>query len=71
MRNLSSNKHFLMSFDSHCKDKNSFHSYLMNMSECFRLPDFNLYSYGKKLCKFNETGIYLILAKYPSTFSKT
>ena len=41
MRNLSSNKHVLMSFDSHCKDKNSFHSYLMNMSEYFRLPDFN------------------------------
>ena len=45
----------------------------MNMSEYFKLPDFNLfirYSYGKKLCKFNETGIYLILAKHPSTFSK-
>ena len=47
----------------------------MNMSEYFKLPVFNPDllddSYGKKLCKFNETGIYLILAKHPSTFSKT
>ena len=64
-----------MSFDLHCNGKNRFHSHLMNMSEYFKLPDFNpdlfRYDYGKKLCKFNETGLYLILAKHPSTFSKT
>ena len=32
---------FLISFDLHCNDKNSFHSNLMNMSEYFKLPDFN------------------------------
>ena len=32
---------FLVSFDLHCNGKNSFHSYLMNMSEYFKLPDFN------------------------------
>ena len=32
---------FLISFDLHCNDKNSFHSHLMNMSEYFKLPDFN------------------------------
>ena len=32
---------FLMSFDLHCNGKNSFHSHLMNMSEYFKLPDFN------------------------------
>ena len=65
---------FLMSFDLHCNGKNSFHSHLMNMSEYFKLPDFNPdlldIAYCKKLCKFHETGIYLILAKQPSTFSK-
>ena len=30
-----------MSFDLHCNGKNSFHSHLMNMSEYFKLPDFN------------------------------
>ena len=30
---------FLMSFDLHCNGKNS--SHLMNMSEYFKLPDFN------------------------------
>ena len=34
---------FLMSFDLHCNGKNSFHSHLMNMSEYFKLPDFNPY----------------------------
>ena len=61
-----------MSFDLHCNGKNSVHSHLINMSEYFKLPDFNpdlldIAIYGKKLCMFNETGIYLILAKYPST----
>ena len=32
---------FLISFDLHCSDKNSFHSHLMNMSEHFKIPDFN------------------------------
>ena len=32
---------FLISFDLHCNDKNSFHSHLMNMSEYFKLPDVN------------------------------
>ena len=32
---------FLISFDLHCNGKNSFHSHLMNMSEYFKLPDFN------------------------------
>ena len=32
---------FLMSFDLNCNGKNSFHSHLMNMSEYFKLPDFN------------------------------
>ena len=32
---------FLISFDLHCNDKNSFHSHLMNMSEYFKLSDFN------------------------------
>ena len=32
---------FLMSFDLRCNGKNSFHSHLMNMSEYFKLPDFN------------------------------
>ena len=32
---------FLMSFDLHCNGKNSFHSHLVNMSEYFKLPDFN------------------------------
>ena len=32
---------FLMSFDLHCNGKNSFHSHLMNISEYFKLPDFN------------------------------
>ena len=41
MRNLSSNKLFLMSFDLHCNGKNSFHSHLMNMSEYFKLLDLN------------------------------
>ena len=41
MSNLSSNKLFLMSFDLHCNGKNSFHSLLMNMSEYFKLLDFN------------------------------
>ena len=44
------------------------------MSEYFKLPDFNPdlldIAYYKKLCNFNETGLYLILAKHPSTFSK-
>ena len=31
----------LMSFDLHCNGKHSFHSYLMNMSQYFKLPDFN------------------------------
>ena len=66
----------LMSFDLHCNGQNSFHSHLTNMSEYFKLPDFNpdlldIAKYGKKLCKFSETGIHLILAKHPSTFSKT
>ena len=30
-----------MSFDLHCNGKNSFHSYLINMSEYFKLSDFN------------------------------
>ena len=30
-----------MSFDLHCNGKNSFHSHLMNMSEYFKLSDFN------------------------------
>ena len=31
-----------MSFDLHCQNgKNSFHSHLMNLSEYFKLPDFN------------------------------
>ena len=46
-----------MSFDLHCNGKNSFHSQLMK-------PWFIRYSYGKKLCKFHETGMYLILAKH-------
>ena len=41
MRNLWSKKLFLMSFDLYCNGKNSFHSHLMNMSEYFKLPDFN------------------------------
>ena len=65
---------FLMSFDLRCNGKNSFHSHLMNMSEYLKLPDFNPdlldIAYCKKLCNFNETGLYLILAKHPSTFSK-
>ena len=32
---------FLISFDLHCNGKNSFHSHLMNMSEYFKIPDFN------------------------------
>ena len=32
---------FLISFDLHCNGKNSFHSHLMNVSEYFKLPDFN------------------------------
>ena len=32
---------FLISFDLHCNGKNSFLSHLMNMSEYFKLPDFN------------------------------
>ena len=32
---------FLISFDLHCNGKNSFHSHLMNMSEPFKIPDFN------------------------------
>ena len=32
---------FLVSFDLHGNGKNSFHSHLMNMSEYFKLPDFN------------------------------
>ena len=40
MRNLTSNKLFLISFDLQ-NGKNSFHSHLMNMSEYFKLPDFN------------------------------
>ena len=47
-----------MPFDLHCNGKNSFHSHLMNMSEYFKLPDFNPdllgYGYGKKPCKFNQ-----------------
>ena len=31
----------LMSFDLHCNGQNSFHSHLTNMSEYFKLPDFN------------------------------
>ena len=31
----------LISFDLHCNGKNSFHSHLMNVSEYFKLPDFN------------------------------
>ena len=61
---------FLMSFDLHCNGNNSFHSHFMNMSEYFETLTLR-YIYGKKLCKLNETGIYLILAKHPSTFSKT
>ena len=38
MRNLSSNKLFLMSFDLHCYGKKSLHSHLMNMWEYFK-PD--------------------------------
>ena len=30
-----------MSFDLHCNGRNTFHSHLMNMSEYFKLPDFN------------------------------
>ena len=30
-----------MSLDLHCNGKNSFHSHLMNMSEYFKLPNFN------------------------------
>ena len=30
-----------LSFDLHCKGKNSLHSHLVNMSEYFKLPDFN------------------------------
>ena len=41
-------------------------SLLMNVSEYFTLPDFNPdlldIGYGKKLCKFHETGICLIVA---------
>ena len=64
-----------MSFDLHCNGKNSFHSHLMNMSEYFKLPDFNpdlldIAMVKSYICKFNEIGIYLILAKHPSTFSK-
>jgi len=48
----------------------------MNTSEYFKLPDFNpdlldiAIKNGKKLCKFNEKGIYLILEKYPSNILK-
>ena len=53
---------FLMSFDLHCNGKNSFHSHLMNMSEHFKLPDFNpdlldIATVKSYAGKFNETGI--------------
>ena len=78
MKNLSSSKLFYChSTYTDSNGKNSFHSHLMNMSEYLKLPDFNpdlldiAIKNGKKLCKFHEKGIYLILAKHPSTFSKT
>ena len=61
----------------------STHSHLMNMSEYFNLPDFNpdlldiamVKSYVSLMTgrrePGNEVGMYLILAKHPSTFSKT
>ena len=66
----------LIPFDLRCNGNNRFHFHLMNMSKYFSILTLTLrfirYRYGKeKLCKFNETGIYLILEKYPSTFSKT
>ena len=65
-----------MSFDLHYNGKNSFHSHLMNMSEYFTLPDLNpdlldIAIVKRYICKFDKTGIYLIVAKHPSTFSKT
>ena len=64
---------FLMSFDLHCNGKNSFHSHLMNMSEYFKLPDFNPdlldIAYCKKLCKFHETGSHI--GKTPFNILKT
>ena len=66
-----------MSFDLPCNGKNRFHFHLMNMSKYFSILTLTLrfirYRYGeeKLWCKFNETGMYLILEKYPSTFSKT
>ena len=43
MRNLLSNKLFWThsTYSVHCNGKNCFHSQLMNMSEYFKLPDFN------------------------------
>ena len=59
---------FLMSFDLHCHGKNRFHFHLMNMSEYFKLPDFNPDLLDIAMVK---SYVSSILAKHPSTFSKT
>ena len=64
-----------MSSDLNYNCNSSFHSHVTEMSEYFNLPDFNTdlldTSIKKKLLRFNETRIYIILAKHPSPISKT
>ena len=65
---------FLLSFDLHCNGKNSFHSHLMNMSEYFKLPDFNTdlldIAMVKSYISSMKQEYISVLAKHHSTFSK-
>ena len=62
---------FLISFDLHCNGKNSFHSHIMNMSEYFKLPDFNPDLLDIAMVKSYVSSMKqeCILAKHPSTSS--
>ena len=64
---------FLMSFDLHFNGKNSFHSHLMNMSEYFKLPDFNPDLLDIAMVKSYVSSMKQEYISYwhPSTFSKT
>ena len=67
----------LMPFDLvHCNGKNSFRSHLMNMSEYFKLPDFNptlldIAMVKSYVSSMKQEHISYWQNMHPSTFSKT
>ena len=68
---------FLMSFDLHCKGKDSFHSHLMtHMLEYFKLPDFNpdlldIAMVKRYVSSMKQEYISYRQNTHPSTCSKT